>query len=329
MYPRIYLAIDNCFASKRWTTPQEWCDVIASLGVRYVEASADTELDPLYMGEEYLADWALEVKKAGAASGLRVVNCYSGHGTYSTLGLTHTDPRVRRRMIDRWFKPMIDTAAALGAGLGFFAHAFPQAALESASLFAEYAGILEDGLVEINRYAAERGCGPLSIEQMYTPHQYPWQRSQTKRLIQTVTKKSGRPFYFTEDLGHHSPVFQDKHDADCYAWLSELGCYSPIIHLQQTDGKTSSHYPFTKERNAWGRIDGGKVIAAIKESYDRPVDKNMPRRCEEIYLTLEVFMPTAAHVPRALEDLKESVDYWREFVPGTNSSLYEISMASP
>ena len=34
MYPKIYLAIDNCFASKRWTTPNQWAKVISDLGVK-------------------------------------------------------------------------------------------------------------------------------------------------------------------------------------------------------------------------------------------------------------------------------------------------------
>lgn len=33
MYPKLYLAIDNCFASKRWTEPAEWADVIRDLGL--------------------------------------------------------------------------------------------------------------------------------------------------------------------------------------------------------------------------------------------------------------------------------------------------------
>ena len=31
--PRIYLALDNCFASKRWTEPEEWAGIIAGLGM--------------------------------------------------------------------------------------------------------------------------------------------------------------------------------------------------------------------------------------------------------------------------------------------------------
>ena len=66
-----------------------------SSGIACVEASADTECDPLYMDSGYLADWVEAVKAASLQQGGRVVNLYSGHGSYATLGLAHTDARVR------------------------------------------------------------------------------------------------------------------------------------------------------------------------------------------------------------------------------------------
>jgi sugar phosphate isomerase/epimerase len=372
-YPKIYLAIDNCFAYKRWTRPKEWCDRIAQLGIRYVEASADNELDPLFMGPEYLACWVEEVQKAQAATGVRVANLYSGHGTYTTLGLTHTDPRVRRRMIDQWFKPMAAAAAQLGAGLGFFAHAFAHTALQDAVLYREEIDILEQGLVELNQYAAAVGCGDIGIEQMYSPHQYPWTIEQMKDLIRSITEKSGRPFYFTEDVGHHQRKFQkpdleqlrgmkgglkrdtwlgsdrafalaeagdwtgleaeiqntpylfaEEKDSDCYAWLSELGRYSPIIHLQQTDGQTSAHLPFTAERNSWGIIDGKKILGSLKKAYDRKEEAGMPGGCEKIYLTLELFTGTAAIMRDLMADVEESVSYWRQWIPEDGMRLDEL-----
>ncbi|MDR2185004.1 MAG: TIM barrel protein [Treponema sp.] len=380
-YPRIYLAIDNCFAYKRWTRPEEWCSLIAQLGVNYAEASADTELDPLYMGAGYLSDWIPAVEKAAASAGICIANLYSGHGTYTTLGLTHTDLRVRRRMIDEWFKPMITGAARLHAGLGFFAHAFPHETLQNADRYEEMAGLLRRGLVELNQFASSCGCGVLGIEQMYSPHQYPWTMAQTKTLLRRVTKESGRPFYFTEDLGHHHTKFQrppedmvrniktvssagqnplprglwlgsdrafalaeagaagelaaeldriphlfaEEKDGNCYAWLSELGCYSPIIHLQQTDGHTSSHLPFTGELNQWGIIDGGRVLAALKAAYDRPEEGQMPGRCDAVYMTLELFTGAAA-IPRdVLEDIRESVAYWRRWIPRDGMYLNELT----
>ncbi|MDR1373978.1 MAG: TIM barrel protein [Treponema sp.] len=374
-YPTIYLAIDNCFACKRWTTPEEWCRTISGLGIAYIEASADNELDPLFMGAEYLEDWITEVRRVQDVYGVKVANLYSGHGTYTTLGLTHTDPRVRRRMIDHWFKPMIRAAAALNAGLGFFAHAFPHRALQTAERYAESVQMLEEGLVELNRYAAEQNCRTMALEQMYSPHQYPWTIAGTAGLLAAVTKKSGRSFYFTEDLGHHhikftrpeeamlarigtegavprniwlgsdkafalakqgdlpalrtemaavSHLFSEARDGDCYAWLAELGAYSPIIHLQQSDGKTSSHLPFTEENKRWGRIDGAKVLRAIKAAYDKAALPQMPEPCNEIYLTLELFSGTASIMRDFMEQCKESAAYWRRFVPEDGLGLDEL-----
>ena len=64
MNPKIYLGIDNCFASKRWVRPADWARVIRDLGLKYVEASADTECDPLYMGPEFTRDWIVDTLDA-------------------------------------------------------------------------------------------------------------------------------------------------------------------------------------------------------------------------------------------------------------------------
>ena len=88
-YPRICLAVDNCFASKRWTMPSRWMRLAQKIGINYVEASADNECDPLYMDQKYLDDWSEEVKQMEKETGVKVINLYSGHGTYSTLGLAH------------------------------------------------------------------------------------------------------------------------------------------------------------------------------------------------------------------------------------------------
>ena len=69
--PKIFLAVDNCFASKRWTEHDEWMDVIKRLGLYYVEASADTECDPLYMGADYMKRWVDKVNSASEKTGVK------------------------------------------------------------------------------------------------------------------------------------------------------------------------------------------------------------------------------------------------------------------
>ncbi|MBR0463609.1 MAG: hypothetical protein IJJ23_04405 [Clostridia bacterium] len=373
VYPRIYLAIDNCVFYKRFSTPDDWARVIADLGLRYIEASADNELDPLYMGRDYLPGWIKAVKSAESKYGVKVANLYSGHGSYTTLGIAHPDGGVRANIRENFFFPLVETAAALGCGLGFFAHAFDHKTLQSTDSYARYVRVVTEELCRINRHAAETDCGKVGVERMYTPHQYPWRNADTVSLLRDVTAGSGHDFYFTEDLGHHhnkfqipgdeaildsrrTPVwlgtdrafaladedpganlqriredisqnphlFSQPEDNDCYEVLRTLGRYSPIIHLQQSNGTESRHLPFTPEQNSRGRIEGHAVLAALKQSYENAPEPGMPDPCDEIYLTLEIFSQTTSIIRDVIRDCKESVRYWRQFVPEDGMRLDQL-----
>jgi sugar phosphate isomerase/epimerase len=202
-YPKVFLAIDNCFASKRWTRPREWLPLVRDLGLEYVEASADTEADPLYCGEAYMNDWAQEVARNEAASGVTVVNLYSGHGTYTTLGLGHTDVRVRQRMLEMWITPMVRLAAQLKAGLGFYCHAFPLSTLQDPQEFRRAIEDLYAQLAQVARLASAQGV-TVGVEQMYSPHQWPWTIDGAADLVRRVSEKAGAPLYLTLDTGHQT-----------------------------------------------------------------------------------------------------------------------------
>jgi sugar phosphate isomerase/epimerase len=200
--PLIYLAIDNCFASRRWTDPLDWAAVVKDLGLQYVEASADNECDPLYTGPGYLADWVAQVRQARDLTGVAVANFYSGHGTYATTGLTHTDPRIRDRILNDWLKVMAALAAQVGAGLGFACHAFSEPVIQDPAAYAAAEIDLYARLAELARYAAERGTQSVGLEQMYTPHMIPWTLAGSAHLLREVYARSGQPFYLTIDTGH-------------------------------------------------------------------------------------------------------------------------------
>lgn len=327
--PRLDLAVDNCFASKRWTTPAEWLALARDFGLRCVEASADTECDPLYTPPDVLRDWAAAVRAESARTGVRVINLYSGHGTYATLGLAHPDIRVRDHIHHRWLEPLIDLAADIGAGAGFYCHAFDQATLADPDRYAQAEADLFRRLSALARYAAERSLPPLSVEQMYSPHQIPWTLDGAERLLRTCHMLGG-DIYLTLDVGHaggqryflradfpDAPAYRvaGPEDADPYAWLERFAPYAPIIHLQQTDGTASAHRPFTERWNATGIIDPERVLAAIERAYAAPVDPEMPPRVERIALTLEIFTPTAERPADTLRHLAESAAYWRRWLP--------------
>lgn len=200
--PRIRLAVDNCFASKRWTEPAEWMNIVRDLGLRYVEASADNECDPLYLGEPALKKWRDKCFHASDETGVKVVNLYSGHGTYATLGLAHTEKEVRDRFLHLWLKPMAKLAGELNAGLGFFCHAFPDSVLQSPERFRHAEHDLYRRLAALAVYAGECGCGKLGVEQMYTPHQIPWTVAGARKLLREVRREAQRDFHLTIDVGH-------------------------------------------------------------------------------------------------------------------------------
>jgi hypothetical protein len=387
--PKFYLVVDNCFASKRWTKPAEWMSLLQSMGISYVEASADNECDPLYMSKRYLEKWVNEVNSQSEKTGVRVANMYSGHGTYTTLGLAHHDKSIRDRIQHKWIKPMADIAASVGAGLGFYCHAFADATLQIPSVYREREEDLYTRLADISVYCQEVGIHAPSIEQMYTPHQIPWTIEGSRKLLKEVFRKSASPFYLTLDTGHQSgqhkfrrpevgeirlaaernrmegtlnslwvgpyaayemfegmclsPIqeqpsylsrikelmdgfpylFAETSDSDTYRWIEELGAYSPIIHLQQTTGTSSSHQPFTEVCNRDGLIFGEPLLRALEKAYKKPEDTGMPPRCKEIYLTLEIFSGTSESNIDVLRKMEASIKYWRQYIPRDGLRLSE------
>jgi D-erythrulose 1-phosphate 3-epimerase len=339
-YPRIHLAIDNCFASKRWTTPRAWMQHALDFGIPQIEASADTECDPLYTPPDALRDWLDAVKTAASQTGAKVANFYSGHSSYATLGLAHPDARVRDHMQHRWLGGMIDMASALGAGLGFFCHALDQSILADADRYKAAMNDLYTRLGQLAVRARDAKLPYISVEQMYSPHQPPWTIAGSCTLLREAWQRSGAPMYLTIDVGHAvgqrsflrsasasaiddgRELYAQPKDGDPYAWLSALGAYSPIIHLQQTDGTASAHRPFISKFNATGIITPERVLRALKDAYDAPLaSDDLPPTVDDIWLTIEVFSGTAQPYDDILANLRETAAYWRAALPRDGERL--------
>ncbi|MPN21649.1 hypothetical protein SDC9_169029 [bioreactor metagenome] len=118
--------------------------------------------------------------------------------------------------------------------------------------------------------------------------------------------------------------FAQSRDSDVYEWLGELGCYSPIIHLQQTDGTFSAHRPFTKVNNKNGIVAPREVLRAIKKSYDKQGGEGLPPKAADIYMAFELFFGVSVSAGQILEDMKESVQYWRKTIPEDGLPLDQL-----
>lgn len=391
-YPKLYLVLDNCFAVKRWVRPAEWMEVVKELGFNYVQASTDNEIDPIFSPPEYMDDWFREVKHCEKTIGVKVANFYTGYQTYRTVGLAHHDKRVRRKVVEEWFKPLIRRIADLkSTGIGIYYHAIPDEALQDPDKYEERTRIVKELLGEIAVYAYENGI-QISLEQMYDPHQPPWTIDGARQYLKDVLSNCKKPLYITLDVGHmigqrgflkasgeeiknvlinkdsigdHSSLwlgsdsayeklywaidnckgreeiekavtdinnemdkfsyfFAEYRDGDTFEWLAELACYSPIIHMQQTNGFSSNHLAFTPEINKDGIITGDKLLNAIAKSYQNQAEPDMPPVVENIYLSFEIFAANVEKKKDILTKLKQTLDYWRNFIPEDGMPLNEL-----
>ncbi len=375
-YPRIHLAIDNCFAIKRWVEPAEWMRIISGIGgIRCIQASTDNEIDPCHNTQAFRNDWVKEVKKYECELDLKVVSFYSGYATYRTVGIASMNAGKRRAMIDRYFKPVVDVAASLGAQVGNTLSAYSDTALQDPELFRKTTCNIESSLAQMSAYAARKGV-PFGYEQMYTPTQGMWTIDGCIDCMRNVYDRARHPMYVTIDTAHQAgqsmflrpccseieqmvktgdtgvrrlpdaakkailekrpPTqieemldtydywFAEPRDGDLFEWFRALGCYSPIVHLQQTDGSYSSHKPFTAKYNAGGIVKPKDVFSAIAKSYEQPETKGMPPRVSDIYLAFELFFGITESTENILSDIRESVEYWRGYLPQDGMTLDQL-----
>ena len=119
-------------------------------------------------------------------------------------------------------------------------------------------------------------------------------------LMERVNEDCGVPLRICLDIGH-AP---DPDQRDPYFWIRKLGKFSPIIHLQQTVLHKSYHWPFTKRYNELGIIQAEKVLKSLDES-----------GAEKALLVFEISHREHHDTDyRVIEDLKESIDYWRGYI---------------
>lgn len=385
-YPRIYLVLDNCFAIKRWVKPAEWIGLAQDLGFRYVQASTDNEIDPLFSSSGYMDDWFEEVKRLQKKTGMRVVNFYTGYQTYRTVGLAHYDGRNREKITEDWIKNLIRRISDLQAkGLGFSFFAIPHQVMQNPDQYRELMELICEQMADIAAFAYGHGGIQVSNEQMYAPHQPPFTIKGAREFLQGIYAVNKNPSYVTIDVGHmigqgkflmpsreklrdaieqngalwlgsdeahrkfeeaaacgngamrsqlmeeiladvyeHDYLFANSQDSDPYKWLESLACYSPIIHMQQTNGVASSHASFTPETNKEGIIKGDKLLLAIKKSYDMNGETPLQGLVEDIYLSFELFFANVETKKDILTKLRQTIDYWRDFVPEDGVPLNEL-----
>ncbi len=149
--------------------------------------------------------------------------------------------------------------------------------------------------------AKKQGLEYLMFEPMSVPREMPCTIKETEELYERLNEKSALPIKLCIDIGHGATISGTKEDKDPCAWIEHFGSRTAVIHIQQTDGKSSKHWPFTEKYNKIGIIKGEEILKAIEAS-----------GANELLLVIEVFCPFFEPAEyEVLDDLKESVDKYK------------------
>ncbi|MBC7189578.1 sugar phosphate isomerase/epimerase [Candidatus Aerophobetes bacterium] len=298
----IKLGMMTCFAVKRWPEPEVWCKIVGEeLGLRYAQFSFDL-LDPRTIPS--VRDKICEdIKNQTEKFNIQLTSAFTGLASYSFSLLLHPDIGMRMDAI-RWYEEAIVASSRMGAlGCGGHVGALSMKDIADEKKKKYLMEFLVEALQYLSFVAKQNGQKFLLWEPMPLRREPPCTIDEAKALYELVNKNAAVPVQFCLDLGHQCAHGTSGKDRDTYEWLCQFAPYSPVIHIQQTDGKGDRHWPFTKEYNAKGIINPEKVVEAIEKS-----------GAKEVVLLFEIIHPFEENEEKVLTDLRESVEYWRRYV---------------
>ena len=295
---RYTLGINTCFAVKRWPEPAAWAEIVRTrLGLEVVQHSLD--LVDLSVDAPLRRRQAHAVRVACADAGLQLHSTFTGLAFYSTNGLLHSDPALRRAA-ETFFSRAIDfTAEAGGRATGGHIGAYSATSWEDSGKRAVLDAELQTSLGRLAAEARRARLTALYVENMAAQRE-PSRMADVERLL-TSGDLIHVPVRLCLDVGHQVVAGTTGEERDPYSWLRRFGSRAPVVHLQQSDDSGDHHWPFTEEFNAIGRIDADRVLDALDAS-----------GAAELTLLLEVIPPFEASDESVLDGLQSSVEYWRE-----------------
>ena len=323
----IRLGLDGAFATRRWEQPENVIRITKELGFNVHEFCCD-QIDPFFMGPlESILRLAERARRAAQQYDVEIFDTYTGMSTHRYHSFSHSQPEPRQRM-KQWLEAAMDLTLALGARRwGGHVDALPVEVLEDPEETRRRIARLYATWREMAVIAKEKGLKAIYVEQMYVPSEVPWTLQQSEEFLLACNADSdGVPIYLTVDVGHQAgqQYGMSGPDLDYLEWVRRFAAFSEVIHLQQTTPEASAHWPFTAEYNRKGKVQMDRVMEALHYAHEHwessPVSQVLePVSCN--MLMLEVIPSSTKSEDNLLDELAESHDYLRQFVPAGGITL--------
>ena len=280
------------FAIKRWPDPRQWARlVLEELGLDSVQFSFDL-LDPWWPDHRALAG---RVREAAEEQGVAIHSAQVGLANYTYNGLLHPDPDARAAA-HVWWRRALAVAAELGAsamGGPVGALSVPELA-EPGARERRYAELVES-LRALAEQARAEGLEALLVEPTPLPREIPSSIAEAERLAGDLAG-TAVPVRYVLDVGHalFRPLYGEAVLRD---WLAALAPYVGVLHLQNTDFQSDSHWGWPDGR---GLFDVAGFAADVREE-----------GLEEVPIFLELFDAFEADDAIVLARVKSSVEHCR------------------
>lgn len=290
----VTLGINNCFAAKRWPGADEWAQIIRDeLQLDTVQHSLD--LSDIESGLEAEAE---AVRTACGQQDVTIHSVFTGLIAYSTSLMLAPTPAERDRAVRYWSRAIrfasLLRARSVGGHVGSLSRRDADDPGRRDALWA----MLREHLAHLSHLARENELEALLVENMACDRE-PCRMSELSTLLRPADADHAA-VSLCLDVGHQCVPGVTGDDADPYAWLRIMGRDAPVIHLQQSDATADHHWPFSSDYNRRGRIRALDVVQALSAS-----------GATDTTLVLEIIPPFEADDRQVLDDLRESVSYWR------------------
>ncbi|MBS3169513.1 TIM barrel protein [Candidatus Woesearchaeota archaeon] len=294
------LGINTGFALNRFPLPEEWMKIVGEdLGLRYVQLTADL-INPA-LGDDIINDHVKRIKALCLKYNVKIDSIMTGAFT-RVNHFSHPDPKVSSYWLN-WFKKFIDLGVAVGATnmsshFGVMSHHDLRNPERKQKVLRQTV----DAWKEIAVYAQQKGMKYLTWEPMSVKREYGETIKEAKR-IHNMLEGSAIPIKICLDVEHGDVSSSNPDDTNPYAWLREFAVHAPLIHLKQSL-ESGGQATFLPEYNAKGKVEPQKVVETLQQA-----------GCTKALLLLELsFKEREPFDSRILDDLKESVRYWREYI---------------
>jgi sugar phosphate isomerase/epimerase len=297
---RLHLGINNCFAVKRWPEPEQWVRIVKhELGLDRCQFSFDL-VDPL-LDEATTMAYADAVRELAADSNLFIHSTFTGLAAYSWSQLLHPHLSMREAAT-HWYERAIDFTARLGAtSMGGHIGAFSVQDVMNQERKQILLHELQERLSALSHYAARQGLSHLLFENMAVTREWGHSIEEAQWLTNLYTGSSV-PLVLCLDVGHPCALHTGTASDDYLAWFARPWPHLPIVHLQQTDRTGDHHWPFTRDYNGRGMIRAESILQAIEPWL----------MAGDVFLFLEPIHPFETDDNMVLDELRESVEYWRK-----------------